>query len=226
MSLPKTILDIIKVIHDKLEIIPENDEVMSISLWDFRDENEDLIPKNDLKSGLRKLAEDKKLFQLKDILCLDKRGRFNNERLELRINREKFRKFYQDNKYIDLKKPLTNGIYYNPKTGIGYAYGKRFKFKNDQPEFTIFAEMIERINNPVPRKRVLELANYPKSENDRIELLTNNVKRKASLFTSATYFINELAKKMRNMTRLNTDQITNNNGELTLVGKRLNSPPK
>lgn len=38
MSLPKTILDIIKVVHEKLEITPEKDKIIAISLWNFRDE--------------------------------------------------------------------------------------------------------------------------------------------------------------------------------------------
>ena len=95
MSLPKTILDIIKVIHDKLEIVPEKDEVITISLWDFRDENGDTIPKMDLKNGLRKLAEDEKLFQLKDTQCLDKLGRFSGEEIKIEVDRERFEKFYK-----------------------------------------------------------------------------------------------------------------------------------
>ncbi len=98
MNLPKTILIIIKVIQDKLEIAPEKDKLIAISLWDFRDENEDTIPKNDLKNGLKKLAEDEKLFQLKDIRCLDKLGRFAGEKIEFEINRERFKKFYKEHR--------------------------------------------------------------------------------------------------------------------------------
>jgi len=95
MSLPKTILDIIKVIHEKLEITPEKDKIIAISLWDFRDESEDTIPKMDLKKGLRKLAEDEKLFQLRDTRCLDKLGRTSGEKIEIEIDREQFEKFYK-----------------------------------------------------------------------------------------------------------------------------------
>ena len=95
MSLPKIILDIIKVIHDKLEIAPEKDKIIAISLWDFKDENGDTIPKMDLKNGLRKLAEDEKLFQLKDIQCLDKSGRFSGEEIKIEVDRERFEKFYK-----------------------------------------------------------------------------------------------------------------------------------
>lgn len=95
MSLPKTISDIIRAIHAKLEIAPEKYKTITISLWDFRDENGDTIPKDDMKNGLRKLAEDEKLFQLKDIQCLDKLGRFSGEEIKIEIDRERFEKFYK-----------------------------------------------------------------------------------------------------------------------------------
>lgn len=105
MSLPKTILDIIKVVHDKLEIAPQKDEVIAISLWDFRDKNGDTIPKMDLKNGLRKLAENEKLFQLRDIWCLDKLGRTSGEKIEFGINRERFEKFYKKH-FREQKAPI------------------------------------------------------------------------------------------------------------------------
>jgi len=108
MSLPKTILDIIKVIHDKLEIAPEKDRIIVISLWDFKNENGDTIPKMDLKNGLRKLAEDKNLFQLKDIQCLDKLGRFSGEEIKIEINRERFEKFYK--KHLQEQKAPTGKV--------------------------------------------------------------------------------------------------------------------
>lgn len=223
MSQPKTILNIIKVIHDKLEITPRQDKILSISLWDFIDENRDTIPKMDLKSGLRKLTEDGGIFQLKDIRCLDRPGRFAGEKIELEINRKQFKKFYEG---TARKEHSSDGIYYDKYTGVGYAYGRRFKFKNDQPEFLIFAEMYDDINRPLARARVLQLANYEKSEDETFEKLSDNPKRKSSSHTSATYFINELAKKMRGMTGLSIDQLVNNNGDLTLVSNKLQNPPK
>ncbi len=105
MNLPKTILDIIKVVHDKLEIAPEKDRIIVISLWDFVDEKRDTIPKMDLKNGLRKLAEDEKLFQLRDTRCLDKLGRTSGEKIELEINRERFEKFYKKH-FREQKAPI------------------------------------------------------------------------------------------------------------------------
>jgi len=58
MTLPKTILNIVKVIQKRLEISPSKDKIFPFSAWDFRDENGDPIPKPVLKSGLRQLAED------------------------------------------------------------------------------------------------------------------------------------------------------------------------
>ena len=95
MNLPKILLNIVKVINEKLEIAPKKDRVIVISLWDFVDEKRDTIPKMDLKKGLRKLAEDEKLFQLKDVQCLDKLGQFAGEKIEFEINRKRFKKFYE-----------------------------------------------------------------------------------------------------------------------------------
>lgn len=139
-------------------------------------------------------------------------------------DKKKFDNFYKQNERPDSEDEVSDGIYYNPDTGIGYAYGKRFKFKNDQPDFIIFSKMYENINKPVPRTEVLEVIGYEETAvRDR---LTAGSKQKTSSQVMATYKINEVAKKMRSMTGLNTDQIVNNNGDLTLVGERLPSPPK
>lgn len=100
-------------------------------------------------------------------------------------------------------------VYYNNKTGVGFAGNKRFKFKNHQPEFKIFAEMHKSINNPILKIKVLELGNQ--------DTVGEDVK---------TYFINELAKKMRKRTGLTKDNIVNNNGDLTLVAEIIQNAPK
>lgn len=131
------------------------------------------------------------------------------------------------NKKDDIKQiSVLTEIYYNKQTGIGYAHTKRFKFKNDQEEFSVFAKMYDRINKPISRIQVLKLSGYQEEKSGGLDRLANNSKRKPSIHTSATYFINDLAKKMRERTGLNTDQIVNNNGELTLVGRKLKNPPK
>lgn len=122
--------------------------------------------------------------------------------------------------------PTIPNVYYNQSTGIGYANDKRFKFKNDQPEFAVFKLMYNKINNPVPRQVVLELAKQEEIEGDDLTKLTKNTKRKTSIHTSSTYFLNELMKEMRERTGLTKDQLVNNNGDFTLVGNKLETPPK
>lgn len=118
-------------------------------------------------------------------------------------------------------------INYNQNTGIGYADNKRFKFKNHQPEFFVFAEMYQNINKPVLKNRVLELSGHKEDANEGgFEKLADSPRRKSSISVSSTYLVNELAKKMRTRTGLNTDQIVNNNCDLTLVGERLEIVPK
>lgn len=109
-------------------------------------------------------------------------------------------------------------VYYNDKTGVGYVNGEKFKFKNNQPEFVVFREMYEDVNNPIPRKKVLELAGCKEEAAPDYGILKRNN-------AIPTYFINRLAKKMRKRTGLNTDGIVNNNGELTLVATKLETVP-
>lgn len=99
-------------------------------------------------------------------------------------------------------------IVYNDKTGIGITENKRFKFKNHQPEFRIFAEMYKNINNPIIRGEVLKISACKELGED-----------------TKTYFINELTKKMRKRTGLTKDNIVNNNGDLTLVAEIIKNAP-
>jgi len=126
-------------------------------------------------------------------------------------DRKKFDNFCKQTERQDIGNAGPKGVYYNPNTGVGYAYSKRFKFKNDQPDFSIFAELYKNINHSVSRSEILKMIGYE-------EVGTKD--------TIATYKINEVVKKMRSMTGLNTDQIVNNNGAITLVGEKLSSPPK
>lgn len=92
MSLPKTILDIIRTIQKRLEASPKNDKIFPFVPDEFRTEDNDIIRKRDLKNALRKLAEDEKIIKLKDIRCLDKLGWHSGEKIELEIDRETFLK--------------------------------------------------------------------------------------------------------------------------------------
>lgn len=113
-------------------------------------------------------------------------------------------------------------ISYNENTGIGLVNGVRFKFKDDQAEFFVFPKLFERIGETLERETVLRLSHYQKEDGVDLKsvLLIKNPKRKTSSYISETYFINELVKKIRKMTGLNTDQLVNNNGNLTLIGEK------
>lgn len=95
-------------------------------------------------------------------------------------------------------------IYYNPKTGIGYANKKHFHLKINQPEFKVFPEMYRNINDVVNTKTVARLLG------DEVGLVSK---------------ANEIAKSLRRKTGLTKDEIVPNKGTLTLVGNKLDSPP-
>jgi len=115
-------------------------------------------------------------------------------------------------------------IHYNSKTGIGFIGLKRFKFKDNQTEYKVFPELYKNINRKVLRKKLLDLIGFTESKE-----LSNQYDSKGNKLIgkqSATYKINELVKKIRKRTGLNTNQLVNNNGNLILVGKKLKIPPK
>ena len=148
MSLPKIILDIIKVINNKLEIAPGKDKIIPFSAWNFRDEKGDLIPKLDLKSGLRKLAEDEKIFQLRNIQCLDRQGRFDDDNFELEIDRERFEKFYK--KHFQEIKPPTGKVEFSDDEAVLKLGDKKCAlppYKNEH--FFCRATFEHQINEPI-----------------------------------------------------------------------------
>ena len=101
-------------------------------------------------------------------------------------------------------------IYYH-KSGIGFADGKRFKFKNKKPEFFVFEELYKKICKPLKRKQVLELSKF-------------NDTHAVPVATEETLFINDLAKKIRKRTTLTPSSLVNNNGSLTLIGNKIKNP--
>jgi len=102
MSQPKIILNIIKVIHEKLEIVSEKDKLISIAIWDFSDNGK--ISKTDIRNGLRKLAEDEKLFHLEDDVSLYLQGWIPDEEIKIGINHKRFEEFYKEH-FQELKPP-------------------------------------------------------------------------------------------------------------------------
>lgn len=102
-------------------------------------------------------------------------------------------------------------VSYNSESGIGFVDGKRFKFKDDQPEYRIFTRLTQQINQKLSRVEVLHFMGFTESrETIGLKLVSNE---------KATYAINELAKKIRKATGLNVNTLVVNNGSLTLAGK-------
>ena len=146
MSLPKTILDIIKVIHEKLEIVSEKNELISIAIWDFSDNGK--ISKTDIRNGLRRLAEDEKLFQLEDEASLYLQGWIPGEEIKIRINRKRFEEFYK--KHFQEIKPPTGKIEFldeEPALKLGDKKCALPPYKNEH--FFCRATFEHQINEPI-----------------------------------------------------------------------------
>lgn len=117
-------------------------------------------------------------------------------------------------------------VYYHRQSGLGAVNGKRFQFKNSRREFKIFAEMYERIGEPVPRRRVLELLGLQEAADATVDKLMKGLGRKNTEHTLNTIIISEVANSMREKTSLSTNQLVINNGDLTLLARKTEAPPK
>ena len=126
MALPKPLQLVVNIIQKKIEISPESDEVLAISLWDFRDKNGDLIPKGDLKQILR-LLQERKFLQMIDMSCLGKPGRFSGEEIKIKIDREKILTI---NNEVQANK--TEGVFTWRKLKLDLLKGI-LQYKNNKP---------------------------------------------------------------------------------------------
>lgn len=124
------------------------------------------------------------------------------------INRERFEKFKKRTKENIKKFNSKSGIYYNSITGKGWFKDKDFTFKDHQPEFRLFKELYGHIGETIKRFDVLIIMG--KTEGTK---------------NSQTNEINELVKKIRARTQLNTKELVQNNGNITLVGQKLGDFP-
>lgn len=122
------------------------------------------------------------------------------EEYEGRID-EKFEEKLLNKVALDNEKINPQNISYDQEIGVGYVNGKRFIFKDHQPEYRVFAKLYKKAGHKVEREEILSL----------MAIDIGTVK------SVATYKINELVKKMRIRTGLNNNTIVNNNGNLTLV---------
>lgn len=100
-------------------------------------------------------------------------------------------------------------VYYQ-KAGIGTVNGSDFKLHTKE-KCKIFEELYLRMGEPIPRQRVLKLIGF--YDEDEMP----NTAQKAN----ETYGINKFVKELRDDTGLTTRQLVNNNGDLTLIGKKV-----
>lgn len=114
-----------------------------------------------------------------------------------------------------LKLQGKDGVYFNPATGRGYAYGKEFKFSINGKEYRIFSKLYENINKRIGRTTILELAHFYEEGED-----PDPVRR-----IIETETINKITKNIRKKTGLDNKQLNINRGSLTLVGKKLEVSP-
>lgn len=116
-------------------------------------------------------------------------------------------------------------IYYDPNSGLGCINGRQFKFKNDQPEFKIFAKLYQNIGTQVSRHSVLESAGYEECKDLTAQFSLKNKSLKCIGHKYATQIINGLVKKIRKMSGLTPKLLVLNEGSLTLRGQFYETPP-
>ena len=105
-------------------------------------------------------------------------------------------------------------ISYNEVTGRGHAV-KEFSFKDNTSEFRVFKLLYENINNKITRYDILVTAHFYEEGEDI------DKERKSQ----ETFKINEIVKNIRTKTGLDTKQLVNNNGNLTLLGRKAENLP-
>ena len=115
-------------------------------------------------------------------------------------------------------------ISYDSVSGIGYVNDKRFKFKDDQPEYKIFEKLYKRIGKKLLRKKVLKIMGIQNEEPFLKEPKWIRQKKKDTEVTD-TYRINEIVKKIRKRTELTPDELVNNNGNLILRAQKVKNHP-
>lgn len=101
-------------------------------------------------------------------------------------------------------------ISYDPITGGGSINSNTFKLKDGSPEFKVFSQLYTRIGKKLDRRDVLIAIGFYDDNQDP------DPARK----TSETARINEAAKAIRERTGLDTKQLVQNAGNLTLVAKK------
>lgn len=165
--------------------------------------------------------DDKKIIEDEILKKLERQGVIKNLKydtewnaIDFKVIKPRFDKICSDiEKRINPEDALTRRsveIHYHPKAGIGVLNGQDFKLRTKLKR-KVFAELYENINEELPRYKVLVLIGY----------YEENEKPNPSNKTMETYKINELIKELRNDTSLTSNQLVNNGGNLTLIGKKV-----
>lgn len=115
------------------------------------------------------------------------------------VNRKKFAR-------LALHNPK---IYYNYASGIGFINSKEFKFRVHTPECKVFELLYRKINQRVSKDEIIRASGLPIPRTE----------------SGKMYTINDIAKKIRAKTKLDNRNVVLNDGNLTLIGKKVSSPP-
>ncbi len=107
-------------------------------------------------------------------------------------------------------------VEYDSESGLGHTNGEKFKLKNNQPDYAVFAELYENIGMTVPYGRVLELSGFARIKDNQWEMLDREKAKKALFSHGAKYFVNKLAVKMRKAINLSDTHLIINNGDMIL----------
>lgn len=107
-----------------------------------------------------------------------------------------------------------NEIFYNNKTAIGEINGREFRFKPDSPVAEVFSSVWGMINVPLKRQEILVISGFYQ-EGEKSDPLRRS---------EETYHINDIAKYIRRVLKVDVKNFINNDGNLTLLGRKLKSP--
>lgn len=105
-------------------------------------------------------------------------------------------------------------IYYNQKTAVGDIDGREFRFKPDSSFAKVFSSLWGMIGTPLKRQEVLILADFYEEGQE-----PDPARRSAE-----TLLINNTAKSIRSALKIGPKVLINNDGNLTLLGKKVKSP--
>ncbi len=117
----------------------------------------------------------------------------------------------KENKNTDKFEINLDEIFYNNKTAIGDINGREFRFKPDSSTAEVFSSVWGIMNVPAKRQDVLIISGF--YEEGQASDPTRRV--------DETYHINDIAKSIRRTLKINTKKLINNDGNLTLIGKKL-----